>query len=114
MLVQRFEKPKHKKTRNPKVQKIKLQECRECWVCGSEQNLESHHAFGAANRPISERYGLKAYFCHNCHNENIAGNPGIHYNKALRLRFKQEAQRKFEEVYSMQEFKDIFKVGSYL
>jgi hypothetical protein len=113
MQVQQFEKPIHKR-KSEKVQKIILQERRECWVCGTTQSLEEHHAFGAANRPLSEKYGLKAYFCHNCHNENIPGNPGIHFNKELRLRFKREAQKKFEEVYSRQEFKDIFKVGSYL
>lgn len=113
MNVKQYPKSQYKRQR-AKVQKIKLQERRECWVCGTTQNLEEHHAFGGANRPISERYGLKAYFCHNCHNENIPGNPGIHFNKELRLRFKREAQKKFEEVYSRQEFKDIFKVGSYL
>jgi len=105
--VPAFAKPQHKR-KVERVQKIKMQERRECWVCGTTQNLEAHHAFGNANRPLSEKYGLKAYFCHNCHNENISGNPGIHFNKELRMRFKREAQKKFEEVYGKDEFYRIF------
>jgi len=108
-----YPKPTYKRKRT-KVQRITMQDHRECWVCGTTQNLECHHAFGNANRPLSNKYGLKAYFCHNHHNENIPGDPGLHYNEQLNKRFKREAQRRFEEVYTRDEFKEIFKVGSYL
>jgi hypothetical protein len=107
--VQQFAKPQYKR-RKEKVQKIKLQEHRECWVCGTTQNLEEHHAYGAANRPLSEKYGLKAYFCHDCHNENIPGRPGIHFNKPLRLKFKQYSQAKFTEVYGHDYYMKCFMV----
>jgi hypothetical protein len=102
-----YPKPSYKRQVH-KVQKIRLQDRRECWVCGTTECLEEHHALGAANRPLSERYGLKAYFCHRHHNENIPGDPGIHFNPELMLRFKRYAQVKFEEVYSREEFVRIF------
>jgi hypothetical protein len=35
----------------------------KCWVCGTTQNLESHHCFGGCRRKTSEEYGLKIWLC---------------------------------------------------
>ena len=113
MLVNQFAKPTHKR-KAEKVQKIKLQERRECWVCHSTQALDPHHCFGAANRPVSEKYGLVVWLCVPDHTGNEKDRKGVHFNKPLRFELKQYAQSKFEEVYSRQEFMDIFKVGNYL
>ena len=39
-----------------------------CYVCGRNRvadpcGLEEHHAFGGANRKLSEKYGLKVHIC---------------------------------------------------
>jgi len=98
-----FPKPVHKKMRT-NAQKITLQDRRVCWVCGTTLFLECHHAFGGPNRKWSELYGLKAYFCHTHH----TGDPGIHFNPDLRLKFQQHAQREFEKVYGHELFMQIF------
>ena len=37
-----------------------LQSEKECFVCGTNLNLHSHHIFfGTANRKLSEKYGMK-------------------------------------------------------
>ena len=70
-----------------------MQESRECYFCGRMTDLERHHVFsGVANRPISEKYGLTVYLCHDCH----TGQDGAQYNKEKNLKLKQEAQRAFE------------------
>ena len=50
----------------------------ECLLCGRYTDLERHHIFGGSNRKKSERYGLVAYLCHDCHNEPPFG---AHHNK---------------------------------
>jgi len=49
-----------------------------------------------ANRPISERYGLKIMCC----NEHHVGKDGVQYNKEKNLKLKQDAQRAFEQEHS--------------
>ena len=74
-----------------------LQTEKECWFCEATFGLEEHHIFaGVANRKISEKYGLKVWLCHKHH----TGNHGAQYDMVLNLQLKQEAQRKFEQIYS--------------
>ena len=55
-----------------------IQTEKECWFCGAQVNLERHHIFaGTANRPISEKYGLWVYLCH----EHHTGKNGAQYDK---------------------------------
>ena len=71
-----------------------LQKDRACYFCGRLDNLECHHVFGGvANRPISEKYGLKVYLCH----EHHTGQTGAQYDKQKNLLLKQDAQRAFEQ-----------------
>ena len=97
-------KPTYRKRKPEKAQKIIMQDVRECWVCGCVSSLESHHCFQGANRSKSEKYGLKVWLCNRHHNQNIPGDPGIHFNPQLRRSLQQEAQRKFEEEYSRETF----------
>jgi len=83
-----------------------LQDRKECWVCKTIQNLHRHHCFGGANRKHSEKYGLTIYLCGYHHN---LSNEGVHFNKELDLLVKQMAQKKFEEIYSHEQFMKIFK-----
>lgn len=78
-----------------------LQDKRECYFCGRQTELEIHHVFaGTANRPISEKYGLKVWLCH----EHHTGTEGAQYDKARNLQLKQDAQFAFEREHSRSEW----------
>lgn len=48
-----------------------------CYFCGSEQNLERHHAlYGRANRRLAEQDNLWVWCCSECHR----GDDGVHAN----------------------------------
>lgn len=81
-----------------------LQAERCCYFCGRVNNLEVHHVFGGiANRPISERLGLKIYCCKNCH----TGKDGVQYNSEKNLLLKQDAQRAFEKTHPRSEWMEL-------
>lgn len=83
-----------------------MQDGRFCYLCGSKVGLESHHIFGGvANRPISEKYGLKVWLCHECH----TGTDGAQYNKAKNLLLKQQAQRAFEKNHTRAEWMQLIR-----
>ena len=51
-----------------------------CFICGRQSEAEHHLIFGTAGRELSEKDGLKAPICNNCHNMGnvtmrIHGNP---------------------------------------
>ena len=78
-----------------------IQERKECYFCGKLTNLERHHVFGGvANRPISEKYGLTVWLCHNCH----TGAAGAQYDKMKNLHLKQDAQFAFERNHTRSEW----------
>ena len=80
--------------------KTVLQTNKECFVCGTTNNLESHHVFGGtANRKVSERYGLKVWLCH----EHHTGNTGVHFNPELNQQLHEIAQRFYEAHYGTRE-----------
>jgi hypothetical protein len=68
---------------------------RHCAECGSEYYIEKHHVFGAANRKISEKYGMVEDLCPTCHR----GDRGIHFNKEMAIRYKMKHQTLFEDRY---------------
>jgi ribosomal protein L37AE/L43A len=78
---------------------------RQCWVCGSENDLQDHHVFFGPNRKQSEKYGFKVWLCYKCH----IGNKGVHFNKRLDIRLKQHFQRKFERDHTREEFLQIIE-----
>ncbi len=80
---------------------------RRCFICRKGVWLEMHHVFGAANREKSEKYGLKVYLCHWCHNEPPNG---VHHNSNTRMFLQKEAQRKAMQHYGWTEddFRKIF------
>lgn len=85
-----------------------LQTEKECFMCGSHRWLEEHHCFeGYGIRPKSEKYGLKVYLCHYCHNEPPYG---VHHNKNNRQKLKQLTQKKAMQHYgwSIEQFREIF------
>lgn len=84
-----------------------MQDEKECYLCGSTRFLEEHHIFGGANRKWSEKYGLKVYLCHYCHNEPPLG---VHFNQERNLYLKKAGQLKFTRYYNKndEEFRQVF------
>lgn len=84
-----------------------LQTERECYLCGRVDELEKHHIFaGVANRvPVSEKFGLWVYLCH----EDHVGKNGCQYNKEKGLKLKQDAQRAFEKTHSRKEWMELIR-----
>lgn len=76
---------------------------KECYICHKTQALHKHHIFfGTANRKVSEQYGCWCWLCYEHHNGSARG---VHFNIALDRKLKQEAQRKFEEIYGSDEYR---------
>lgn len=67
--------------------------------------LEEHHVFGAANRSLSEHFGLKVYLCIDHHRE---GKEAVHKNNDIALQLKRAGQEAFESVYPELSFRNIF------
>ena len=89
-----------------------LQTQKECYFCGSQNWLEEHHVYGAANRKISEKYGLKVWLCHTHHNEPPNG---VHFNSGTCRWLKATAQKKAMEYYGwdVDTFRGIFGKNYY-
>lgn len=85
-----------------KVQRIRLQDTKECYVTGRTDGLHKHHIYeGNGRRGVSEKYGLSVWLRPEWHNMS---DYGVHFNPTLDLQLKQEAQRRFEAVFSRDEF----------
>ena len=83
-----------------------IQTEKECYFCGIRAGLEKHHVLaGVANRPISEKYGLKVWLCHNHH----TGAHGAQYDEDLNRLLKQEAQKAFEIHHSREEWMKLIR-----
>lgn len=82
-----------------------LQNEKECFICGSQRNLELHHVMGGANRKNSTEYGLTVWLCHNCHNEPPRG---VHHNRANELRLKKHSQETFEAIHGHEKWMSVF------
>ena len=78
---------------------------KKCFICGSENWLESHHIFGGANRCLSEKYGLKVWLCHYCHNEPPQG---VHHNRKNAENLYKLGQTAFNLYYPDKDFVSIF------
>lgn len=80
-----------------------IQKTRECYFCGSTENLHDHHIFAAANRKASEKHGLKCWICGWHH--NLGGNGEcVHKCRDMDLLLKRIAQAEFEKEHSRAEF----------
>ena len=80
-----------------------LQDRKESYISGSTYNLEEHHIFfGTANRKVSEKNGLKVWLTSGEHR----GTYGVHgkFGRDLDIKLKQDAQRKYEETHTREEF----------
>lgn len=95
-----------------------MQKNKECYLCRKQaeqagcfglfptEGLEQHHIMhGTANRKISEKYGLKVWLCVRHHRE---GPEAVHTNRNIDLELIKDGQRKFEELYSHDEWMSAF------
>lgn len=82
-----------------------IQDTKECFLCSRVDCLESHHIFGGFNREHSEKYGLKVWLCHWCHNEPPNG---VHHNKETMQWLHLMGQKAFENTYIDLDFTKIF------
>ena len=91
-----------------------MQTKKECYVCRKlvgekiplpDVWLEMHHIFGASNRKLSEKYGLKVGLCHRHHNEPP---DGVHFNAELMQQLHEEGQKAFEKAYPELRFRSHF------
>lgn len=82
-----------------------------CYLCGKNANfepLDEHHVFGAANRKLSEKYGLKVYLHHNeCH---IFGKNSVHQNAKVNNSLKARVQEiaMLHYGWSIDDFRKLF------
>ena len=83
-----------------------MQNGERCYLCGRVTGLERHHVLGGvANRPLSEKYGLWVYLCHDCH----TGKDGAQYDRKTGDALKRLAQIAFEARHSHDEWMQVFK-----
>lgn len=84
-----------------------IQSDKQCYICGSNQWLEEHHCYGGANRKLSEKYGLKVWLCHYCHNEPPNG---IHHNAEHNRLLKAQVQKlaMIHYKWSLEDFRRLF------
>ena len=79
-----------------------IQKEKECYICGSKNNLHLHHIFfGTANRKISDENGFTCYLCHQHHNGQLAS---VHFNKKMDLMLKEICQKVYELRHTREEF----------
>ena len=79
-----------------------MQDEKRCFVTGSQIQLDRHHVFAGARRKASEKYGCWIWLRHDVHME-------LHdRNKELDKMIRRACQERFEEIYSHQEFVEIF------
>lgn len=69
------------------------------------QTVQEHHVFNAANRKLSEKFGLKVYLCLQHHTE---GPEAVHNNAFNMNALKQLGQKTFEVNYPELDFRKIF------
>ena len=82
-----------------------LHDMKKCYVCGKQRQAIHEVYFGTANREQSIKYGCCVGLCYEHHN---GSNQGVHFNKALDKRLKQECQMKFNQEYPDLNFIKIF------
>lgn len=82
-----------------------LYDLKRCAVCGTTQGIHIHEVYyGTANRRKSIANGFCVGLCGKHHN---LSNEGVHFNKALDLKLKQEYQKAFEQTHTREEFMQL-------
>lgn len=66
-----------------------LQDTKQCYVCGSSQNIHVHEVFYGRNRQNSIKDGCCVYLCGKHHNQSKSG---VHFNHELDMLLKQQME----------------------
>ena len=74
-----------------------LQSKKQCYVCGTENNIHIHEVYFGKNRQRSIKDGCCVYLCGRHHNQS---NEGVHFNHELDLKLKKIYENKWLEVYN--------------
>lgn len=78
---------------------------KECYVTGRTDNLHRHHVYGGSNRKISDVNGFWIWLIPELHNMS---DEGVHFNKELDIKLKQDCQRQFEaDGHTREEFMSL-------
>ena len=84
-----------------------VQDIKECYFCGTMQNLHCHHLYPGKNRQNSEKYGLKIWLCDKHHNMSDFS---VHFNLILADLTKKIGQLYFEKCFGEdKDFEKIFR-----
>lgn len=75
---------------------------RKCFITGYEGALDKHHVYHGPRRKASEKWGCWVWLRHDIHMELHTQNP------ALDRMLKRVCQERFEEIYSHEEFMEVF------
>ena len=79
-----------------------MQDEKQCFITGSQIQLDRHHIYAGMRRKASERYGCWVWLRHDLHME-------LHdRNKELDKMLRRACQERFEEIYSHDEFMSVF------
>lgn len=79
-----------------------LQTEKQCFITGTVVDLDKHHIYHGSRRKAADKYGCWVWLRHDLHME-------LHdRNKELDKMLQRTCQERFEELYSHQEFMDIF------
>ena len=82
-----------------------IQSEKECYFCGTIENLHCHHCLPGRNRENAEKYGLKIWLCDKHHNMSDFS---VHFNPILMDLTKKIAQLYFEKAFD-KDFEKIFR-----
>ena len=67
-----------------------------CYVCGTKDDIHIHEVFGGYNRAHSKEDGMCVGLCGPHHN---LSNAGVHFNKELDNKIKQQAEKIWIKTY---------------
>lgn len=79
-----------------------MQTEKECFITGSQTQLDRHHIYAGSRRKASEKWGCWVWIRHDLHME-------LHdKNKALDKMLRMACQEKFEERYGHEKFMEVY------
>lgn len=78
-----------------------------CFLCGNWEELEEHHIFTGALRPLSTKYKATVRLCPWCHRLD---EDAVHKSRATREYIQDYGQRKVmrEQGWTVEEFRAVF------
>lgn len=82
-----------------------MQTEKACLITGSTTQLCRHHIYASGRRKASEKWGCWVWLRYDWHN---GASYGVHFNRDLDIRLKQQCQERFEKLYGHDKFMEVF------